>query len=181
MTALEDVLGFWFAPGREGQWFEVSEAFDGEVRRALLPPFEAARLGKYDTWRRQPRGCLALCLLFDQMPRNVFRGTPRAFATDAAARAVTRHALAEGFDGALAEIERMFLYLPLEHSEDLKDQQDCVRLMAGLQNGGEFLSYAERHRDVIARFGRFPHRNAVLGRESSEEELGFLLQPNSSF
>src|SRR3546814_9714379 len=93
MTALEDVLGFWFAPGREAQWFEVSETFDGEVRRALLSHFEAARLGKYESWRREPRGCVALCLLFDQMPRNVFRGTPRAFASDADARAVTRHAL----------------------------------------------------------------------------------------
>jgi uncharacterized protein (DUF924 family) len=181
MSALEDVLGFWFATGRDAQWFEVSEAFDGAVRRTLLSHFEAARLGKYDSWRREPRGCLGLCLLFDQVPRNVFRGTPRAFASDAAARAVTRHALALGFDRDLRDIERTFLYLPLEHSEDLKDQQDCVRLMAGLQDGGEFLSYAERHRDVIARFGRFPHRNAVLGRESSEEELEFLTQPNSSF
>ncbi|HEY9538332.1 MAG TPA: DUF924 family protein [Kiloniellaceae bacterium] len=181
MTALEDVLGFWFAPGREAQWFEVSETFDGEVRRALLSHFEAARLGKYESWRREPRGCVALCLLFDQMPRNVFRGTPRAFASDADARAVTRHALAQGFDRALTVSERLFLYLPLEHSENLKDQEDCVRLMAGLQDGGELLLYAERHRDIIARFGRFPHRNAILGRESSEAELTFLSQPNSSF
>src|SRR3546814_9822884 len=101
-----------------------------------------------------PRGCVALCLLFDQMPRNVFRGTPRAFASDADARAVTRHALAQGFDRALTVSERLFLYLPLEHSEKLKDQEDCVRLMAGLQDGGEPLLYAERHRDIIARFGR---------------------------
>lgn len=181
MSALEDVLGFWFAGGREAQWFTVSEAFDGEVRRALLPHFEAARIGKYDVWRREPRGCLALCILLDQVPRNVFRGTPRAFASDAAARAVTRHAVARGFDRALSERERMFLYLPLEHSEDLKDQEDCVRLVAGLKEGTEFLDYAKRHRDIIARFGRFPHRNAVLGRESSEEELEFLKQPNSSF
>jgi uncharacterized protein (DUF924 family) len=181
MSALEEVLGFWFAAGREAQWFEVSEAFDGEVRRALLPHLEAARLGKYDSWRREPRGCVGLCVLFDQLPRNVFRGTPRAYASDDAARAVTRHALAQSFDRALVDVERMFLYLPLEHSEDLKDQQDCVRLMAGLEGGGEFLSYAEQHRDIIARFGRFPHRNAILGRESSEEELEFLKQPNSSF
>src|SRR3546814_17665291 len=101
MTALEDVLGFWFAPGREAQWFEVSETFDGAVRRALLSHFEAARLGKYESWRREPRGCVALCLLFDQMPRTVFRGPPRAFARDADARAVTRHPLPPGFDPAL--------------------------------------------------------------------------------
>jgi uncharacterized protein (DUF924 family) len=181
MSALEDVLGFWFAEGREEQWFATGEAFDGAVRRTLLSHLEAARLGKYDDWRREPRGCLALVILFDQVPRNVFRGTPRAFIHDAAAREVTRHALALGFDRALGPVERVFLYLPLEHSEDLKDQQDCVRLVAVLENAAEFLSYAERHRDVIARFGRFPHRNAVLGRESSEEELEFLQQPNSSF
>jgi len=181
MSALEDVLGFWFAEGRQDQWFEASEAFDAEVRRVLLPHFEAARQGGYGDWRREPRGCLALVLLLDQVPRNVYRGTPRAFASDAAAREVTRHALKHGFDGALKMVERVFLYLPLEHSEDLKDQQDCVRLMAVLEDGAEFLSYAERHRDIVARFGRFPHRNTILGRESTEEEIEFLKQPNSSF
>lgn len=181
MNTLEEVLGFWFAAGREAQWFEASEAFDKEVRDALLPQLEAARVGKYESWKREPRGCLALCILFDQAPRNLFRGTPRAFAFDALAIGVTRHALRQGFDAALAEVERVFLYMPLEHSEDLQDQKDCVRLMAVLPNGAEFLSYAERHRDIIARFGRFPHRNAILGRESTEEELAFLKLPGSSF
>ena len=126
-------------------------------------------------------GCLALCILLDQVPRNLFRGTPRAFILDPAAREVTRHALQQGFDSGLKETERMFLYLPLEHSEDLSDQQDCVRLMGALPNGAEYLSYAERHRDVIARFGRFPHRNGILGRDSTEEELEFLKQSGSSF
>jgi uncharacterized protein (DUF924 family) len=181
MSALDEVLGFWFAPGREAQWFAVSEDFDGAVRRTLLSHLEAARMGKYEAWKREPRGCVGLCILLDQVPRNAFRGTPRAFSSDAEARAVTRHAIAEGFDRALGDAERMFLYLPLEHSEDLQDQQDCVRLVAGLRDPGEFLSYAERHRDIIARFGRFPHRNAILGRESTEEELTFLTEPNSSF
>jgi uncharacterized protein (DUF924 family) len=181
MSALEDVLGFWFAEGRKPQWFAGGEAFDAEVRRALLPHLESALAGRYESWRREPRGCLALCLLLDQVPRNVYRGTPRAFACDAAALAVTRHALALGFDRALADLERVFLYMPLEHSENLKDQQDCVRLMAGLESAAEYLPYAEQHRDIIARFGRFPHRNAILGRESSDEELEFLKQPNSSF
>jgi len=182
MSALQDILGFWFAPGRQDQWFDGGEAFDAEVRRVLLPHLQAALAGKYESWRREPAGCLALVLLLDQVPRNVYRGTPRAFITDPAARVVTRHALAEGFDQALATTaERMFLYMPLEHSENLKDQQDCVRLVAGLDGAAEFLSYAERHRDVIARFGRFPHRNAILGRESTEEEIEFLKQPNSSF
>jgi uncharacterized protein (DUF924 family) len=182
MSALQDILGFWFAQGRQDQWFNGGEAFDAEVRRVLLPHLQAALAGKYESWRREPPGCLALVLLLDQVPRNVYRGTPRAFTTDPAARAVTRHALSEGFDQVLTTTaERMFLYLPLEHSEELKDQQDCVRLVAALEGAAEFLSYAERHRDVIARFGRFPHRNAILGRESTEEEIEFLKQPNSSF
>ena len=181
MSALEEVLRFWFAAGREDQWFKVSETFDREVRQVMLPKLEAARVGKYESWRYEARGCLALCIVLDQAPRNLFRGTARAFIFDPAAREVTRHALQQGFDSELKELERVFLYMPLEHSEDLKDQQDCVRLMAGLSKAGEYLSYAERHRDVIARFGRFPHRNAVLGRESTEEELEFLKQPGSSF
>ncbi|MEQ8355103.1 MAG: DUF924 family protein [Kiloniellaceae bacterium] len=181
MSAIEEVLGFWFAEGRQAQWFEGGAAFDAECRRALLPHLEAQQAGRYAAWRREPRGCLATCLLLDQLPRNIYRATPRAFAHDAAARALTRHALKEGFDRALRDVERVFLYLPLEHSEDLKDQRDCVRLIAGLKDGGEFLSYAERHLEVIRRFGRFPHRNAILGRDSTEAELAFLKEPNSSF
>ena len=181
MTALEEVLGFWFAEGRQAQWFESSGSFDSECRRVLLPHLEALRAGRYASWRREPRGCLASCILLDQVPRNVYRGTPRAFALDAEARALTRHALKEGFDRALSDVERVFLYLPLEHSEDLTDQQDCVRLIAALGAKNEWLSYAERHLEVIRRFGRFPHRNAILGRESTEEELAFLKEPNASF
>lgn len=182
MSAMEEVLTFWFAEGRKAQWFEASEAFDGECKRVLLPHHQAAVAGKYESWQREPHGCLALCILLDQLPRNVFRNTPKAFAFDAAAREVTRHALKMGFDRALNDdTERMFLYLPLEHSEDLKDQQDCVRLVSAFKDGGEFLSYAERHLEIIARFGRFPHRNAILGRESTEAEVAFLKEPNSSF
>jgi uncharacterized protein (DUF924 family) len=179
---MEEILGFWFAEGRKAQWFDGGEAFDKECKRVLLPHLQAQQVGKYEAWRREPRGCLATCLLLDQVPRNVYRGTPRAFAFDAQARALTRHALKERFDAALgSDFERLFLYLPLEHSEDLKDQQDCVRLTAALKDGAEFLPYAERHMEIIQRFGRFPHRNAILGRESTEEEIEFLKEPNSSF
>jgi len=181
MPAIDEVLGFWFAEARAVQWFESSPAFDDEVRRALLPQLEAARRGRYESWRREPRGCLALVILFDQVPRNVYRGSPRAFSGDAEALALTRHAVKEGFDRALSEVERLFLYLPLEHSEKLADQQDCVRLVAALESNREWLSYAESHRDIIARFGRFPHRNAILGRDSSDDELEFLKQPNAGF
>ncbi len=181
MSALEEVLAFWFAEGRQKQWFSGDAVFDGECRRALLPHLEALKAGRYETWRREPRGCLGQVILLDQVPRNVYRDTPRAFACDAEARAVTRHALQMGFDKALKAVERVFLYLPLEHSENLKDQEDCLRQIAALGGDNEWLSYAERHLEIIRRFGRFPHRNAILGRESTEAELAFLQQPNSSF
>lgn len=178
---MEEILNFWFAEGRQAQWFESSATFDAECRRALLPHLEAALAGRYEAWRREPRGCLALVLLFDQVPRNVYRATPKAFAFDAQGRDVTRHALKMGFDAALKPVERVFLLMPLEHSEDLADQKDCVRLMSAIAGAEEFLPYAERHLEIVARFGRFPHRNAILGRESTEAELEFLKEPNSSF
>lgn len=178
---MEEILNFWFAEGRQAQWFEGSDGFDGECRRVLLPHLEAALAGRYEGWWREPRGCLALVLLFDQVPRNVYRATPKAFAFDARGREVTRHALKMGFDEALKPVERVFLLMPLEHSEDLVDQKDCVRLMAAIPEAEEFLPYAERHLEIVERFGRFPHRNAILGRESTEAELEFLKEPNSSF
>jgi uncharacterized protein (DUF924 family) len=137
--------------------------------------------GDFDHWRETAAGCVALCILLDQAPRNLFRGDPRSFASDAAARAVTRHALARGLDRDLPQEQRAFLYLPLEHSENLADQEACVRLFAGLDENPDGLDYAVRHRDIIARFGRFPHRNAVLGRTSTPEETEFLTQAGSSF
>ncbi|MCY1012744.1 DUF924 domain-containing protein [Nannocystis pusilla] len=124
---------------------------------------------------------MALVILLDQFPRNMFRGTPEAFASDAKAREVANAALDAGHEHALTQEERLFLYLPLEHSEELADQERCVELMRALDETPMWLDYAVRHRDVIARFGRFPHRNAVLGRESTAEECEFLMQPGSSF
>jgi uncharacterized protein (DUF924 family) len=123
-----------------------------------------------------------LCILLDQVPRNIFRGTPRAFATDAQARAVARHAVERGFDLAIEDKDRrLFLYLPLEHSEDLADQERCVSLCRERIGDAEYLRYVVRHRDIVARFGRFPHRNAILGRASTAEEEAFLNEPLSSF
>ena len=181
MTTIEDVLGFWFAPGREKAWFERDAAFDRAVQIALGRGHAAAAAGALSGWQGSARGCLALCLLLDQVPRNLFRDDPRAFATDAQALAVARDALARGFDRSMTQVERSFLYLPLEHSEDLADQEDCCRLMATLDERPEWHDYALRHRDIIARFGRFPHRNKVLGRASTAEELAFLQEPDSSF
>ncbi len=181
MTAIGDVLRFWFAEGMGGRWFKKDDAFDAEVKTNLGRAYRLAAMGALDTWKESAIGCLALVILLDQVPRNLFRGDARAFATDADARLVTRHALERGFDRALSQSERLFLYLPLEHSEDLGDQEDCCRLTAALDEQPEWHDYALRHRDVIARFGRFPHRNAILGRPSTREEEEFLTEPGSSF
>jgi uncharacterized protein (DUF924 family) len=178
--AIDDVLGFWFAPDRRESWFRRSDAFDREIEARFRPLMEEAAAGRLEHWTATARGSLALCILLDQFPRNVWRGTPRAFASDARAREVAGHALAAGQDHGLTLDERMFFYLPFEHSEDLEHQERCVRLMAELGDP-DWLDYARRHRDIIARFGRFPHRNAVLGRTSTEEEHAFLQEPNSSF
>ena len=161
--------------------FKADEAFDQEVRRALLPLYEQAAAGRLDHWQESANGALALVILLDQVPRNLFRGEPRAFATDARALAVTKRALAEGLDRKLRQVGRVFLYLPLEHCEDLADQEYCVQLIGALDENPDWADYARRHRDVIARFGRFPHRNAVLGRETTPEEAAFLQEPGSSF
>jgi len=178
--AAAEILGFWFAPRMERRWFAKDPGFDREVRARLQPHHERAAQGAYRHWLGAPRGCLALCLLLDQVPRNLFRDDPRAFVCDGQALEVTRQALARGFDCFLVPPERLFLYLPLEHSEDLVDQERCVRLVATFGNAMLY-DFAVRHRDIVARFGRFPHRNAALGRRSTAQEAAFLAQPGSSF
>ena len=128
----------------------------------------------------EPRGALASCLVLDQLPRNLFRGTPRAFAYDPLARAIARRTVAAGLDRQLDAKARLFLYLPFEHSEEIADQREAVRLCEELGNAG-WLDYARRHLVIIERFGRFPHRNAILGRVSTPEEVAFLREPGSSF
>jgi uncharacterized protein (DUF924 family) len=179
-VAIDELLAFWFAPGEHDRWFTPDPAVDAEIARRFAPLIADAASGRLAHWIDEPRGALALCLLLDQFPRNVWRGTPRAFACDEQARRVAEEALARGHDQALAPEERLFLYLPFEHSESPADQERCVVLMGRLGNA-EWLDYAVRHRDIIARFGRFPHRNAILGRASTAEELAFLQQPGSSF
>jgi uncharacterized protein (DUF924 family) len=165
------VLAFWRDAG-PSRWFRKDDAFDRDFRDRFLAAHESAARGELDAWAAMPDGALALCILLDQFPRNAFRGTPRMFATDAKARAVTGVAIESGFDGAVNEELRQFFYLPLMHSEDLADQDRCVELTQGLSTDN--VRYAELHRDIIRRFGRFPHRNDVLGRESTPEELQFL-------
>ncbi len=180
-STIAGILDFCFVEGPAHRWFVKDPAFDVEVRARLSHSHEAAVAGDFHDWRESAAGCVALCVLLDQAPRNLFRGDPRSFASDAVARAVTRHALEQKLDRDVPQEQRVFLYLPLEHSENLVDQELSVRLFAGLDENPEWLDYAARHRDIIARFGRFPHRNAVLGRVGTPEETEFLTQPGSSF
>jgi uncharacterized protein (DUF924 family) len=175
------ILDFCFVEGPASRWFVKDAAFDAEVHARFADLHEAAVAGDFDHWQDTAEGCVALCVLLDQAPRNLFRYDPRSFASDAAARAVTRHALERKLDRDLSQEQRGFLYLPLEHSENLADQEESVRLFTGLAENPEGLDYAVRHHDIIARFGRFPHRNAILGRANTPEETEFLTQPGSSF
>lgn len=172
-----EILGFWFAGaqenGRREVWFKSTDAFDREIRDRFLDLQEAAAGGALEAWKKTPEGTLALILLLDQFPRNLFRGTARAFATDEAARAAARHALESGFHQGADNYQRIFLGLPFVHSEDPADQEQSMRLAATLDEA-KSLESATEHRDLIARFGRFPHRNAALGRQSTPEEEAYL-------
>jgi uncharacterized protein (DUF924 family) len=174
----QEVLEFWFRGAEaRSEWFRKDPAFDAEIARRFLALHELAAQGKLAHWQDSPRNGLALILLLDQSPRNMFRGTARAFASDALALEAAKHALQAGYDRSMSEVERTFVYLPFEHSESLADQERALELFAGNAN----YEWARRHWEVIRRFGRFPHRNAVLGRQSTPAEIEFLKEPGSSF
>lgn len=179
-----DVLDFWFGDGEEPHWrdawFKRDDSFDAAIRERFGEAVEAAVAGKLGSLAETRDGALALVLMLDQFTRNIHRGTPHAFSGDAQARRVADSAIAKGFDRTLPRLKRLFFYMPFEHSEDLKDQERAVALIDSL-GLPEPTDYAVRHRDVIARFGRFPHRNAILGRASTPEEEAFLKEPGSSF
>jgi uncharacterized protein (DUF924 family) len=166
-----DVVAFWREVGPD-RWFNKDTAFDDEIRRRFLALHEAAAAGKLTEWEGSAEGALALLILLDQFPRNMFRGQTRAFATDPLARAVASRAILNGFDGAFPDL-RSFFYLPFEHSEDLKDQERGLTLYKA-SGDTDGLKWAEIHADIIHRFGRFPHRNAILGRVSTPQEQKFL-------
>ncbi len=180
-------IDFWFGPpgdpDRERHreiWFRSTEEFDAALRREFLADYEAAAAGELESWESSPEGALALLLLLDQVPRNIFRGTPRSYATDAAARAVADRALARGFDERVAPAWRLFFYMPFHHSELIADQRRSVALFAALprnpDRGGSLRRYGHPYVEVIERFGRFPHRNEILGRQSTPEERAFLAE-----
>ncbi|MBB4262490.1 MULTISPECIES: DUF924 family protein [unclassified Bradyrhizobium] len=177
MTVVDDIapsgiLAFWREAGRE-RWYKRNEAFDAEVRRRFLALRQKAVAGELASWEASDDGALALVIVLDQFPRNMFRGTPQAFASDAQARDVARRAIDRGVDGRIYPVLLEFLYLPFMHSEHLPDQLRCVALFQNTANA-ENLKYAREHADIIQRFGRFPHRNRLLGRDSTEEEQAFL-------
>jgi uncharacterized protein (DUF924 family) len=178
-VAAADVVAFWRDAG-PAKWFRGGDAFDAACRERLGAAHHAAARRELDGWASTAEGALALLLLLDQIPRNIFRGSGHAFATDGLARHFARLALDAGHDAAFEPALRAFFYLPLEHSEDMADQDRSVALFAALGDAN-YDGYATAHRDVVARFGRFPHRNAILGRASTPEEEEFLKQPGSSF
>lgn len=182
-----EILDFWFAGDANksrAEWFRKDPAFDDQIRRRFGETLESAARKELDGWRSEPLSMLALIIVLDQFSRNLLRNDPRTFAQDRYALACAREAIARGDESALKPTQRQFLYLPFEHSEEMADQDRAVELMRQLEAWPEtkgLVVWAEKHRDIIKRFGRFPHRNAVLGRPSTPEETEFLKQPGSGF
>ena len=196
---IETILDFWFgsnpddsavAQEKSALWWSKNASIDDEIRQRFESSVIRSAAGELADWQSNPRGRLALLLLTDQFPRNIYRDSPRAFAHDSKALAWSLDGIERGQDLKLRMIERVFFYLPLEHSESLRHQEKSVKYfrelfsMVGPESKPvfeEYLNFAVRHRDIIARFGRFPHRNKILGRESTTDELAFLTEPGSSF
>jgi uncharacterized protein (DUF924 family) len=166
------ILAFWREAGEE-KWFKKDAAFDDNIRTHFLQTYEAAAAGRLADWETAADGALALVIVLDQFPRNMFRDDPRTYASDELARAVAGRALERGFDQKVSLSDRQFFYLPFEHSEALPDQDRCCALFAATGDADK-LQWARAHADIIRRFGRFPHRNPVLGRATTPEEQAFL-------
>jgi uncharacterized protein (DUF924 family) len=168
----DEVLAFWRTAGKD-RWFEKDTAFDDDIRRRFLDTYQAAAASTLAAWEDTPESALALTIVLDQFPRNMFRGDARTYAADPLARAVADRAIARGFDMQLPTVERQFFYLPFTHSEDLADQERCCALSLATGDADQ-LKWAEHHAGIIRRFGRFPHRNKMLGRDTTAEEQAFL-------
>jgi uncharacterized protein (DUF924 family) len=186
----EAVLAFWFDPAHHDEWYASHPAFDALIRERFAEQVALAATGKLTDWPVTPAGWLALLIVLDQFSRNLYRNDPRAWAQDLRAQQLALSGIKEGFDRQLPALQRVFAYMPLEHAEDIGLQQRSVRVFEALCNEAplnerdryrDFLDYARRHEAVIARFGRFPHRNAVLGRISTPEERAYLAGPRAGF
>jgi uncharacterized protein (DUF924 family) len=176
------IINFWFKEVSPKQWWTKSTEFDQLVRHRFLSLYEETRDGQYLEWLNSPQGCLARIIVLDQFSRNMFRDKPESFQTDRLALAAAKHAIDQGFDSGMQSNHKAFLYMPFMHSEALDDQLRAIALFtaAGAELA-ENLTSSERHKAIIEQFGRFPHRNQILGRASSQAEIEFLKQPGSSF
>ncbi len=191
MSLFQEVLDFWFGKPEDDDygkskkaWFVKNSEFDRQVRSLFLSVYQQAAANQLDEWQSSPDSCLALIIVLDQFPRNMFRNQSQAFATDELALAIAKYAVSHQYDRQLLPVQRWFIYVPFEHSENLADQLTCVNLFLSIKDDPETattLDYVYRHLEIIKEFGRFPHRNAILGRQSTQEELKFLQQPGSSF
>lgn len=176
----QQVLDFWFVESKPEQWWQKDEAFDQEIKRRFLTFHQQAKVGELYDWRATAEGSLAEVIVLDQFSRNLYRDQPESFACDPLALALSQFAINKGFDQALEPIQRSFLYMPFMHSESKAIHELALMLFEALGNANN-LDFERQHKAIIDRFGRYPHRNAILGRESTAEELAFLEQPNSSF
>lgn len=179
-ASVGDVLSFWFEESSPAQWYKKDRDFDEAIRARFEDTVRAALAGELDEWAETPAGCLALILVLDQFTRNIYRDTPRAFSGDARALELSLRCVEEGHVADDEPARRQFMLMPMMHSEELAVQERSLPLFEEFTNPNSY-DFAVRHRDIIARFGRFPHRNAILGRASTDEELAFLEQPGSSF
>lgn len=169
----DDIIDFWYSDEMRPRWFASTPQVDGDIRARFEQVWHSAKTGELAHWRNAPRGCLALAIVLDQFPLNMFRGETRSFSTEQAAVETSKFAIAQGYDREIPVEQRGFLYLPLMHSENLTDQDLSVQMFEqpGLEGN---LRWARHHRELVRKFGRFPHRNAILGRESSPEEIAYL-------
>ncbi len=177
-----EVLSFWFEETSPAQWFQKNDSFDQEITERFMVTYEMAKKDLCAEWTKDADGALALCIVLDQFPRNMFRNSPKAFETDGKALLIAKEALHRGFDTILSPTKRKFLYLPFMHSENIQDQKKSVSLFENMkENDPLSYEYAIKHMEVIEKFGRFPHRNIALGRDSSDEELKYLSIPGAGF
>ena len=172
-ASADEVIEFWFSDPIREQWFNASKALDDDIRERFQATWQAARDGQLSRWEASAEGALALVIVLDQLPLNMFRGQPDSFSTEAASRRVAERAIAAGLDQQLSKPHRLMLYMPYMHSESMADQDRAIELFnaAGLSDNAK---WARHHRDIVKRFGRFPHRNAILGRDSSPDEIAWL-------